>query len=429
MPPYLSRQALARVLTSLLKSEIKAARLHADACSDSLLAADTWPENLQMTGEAPDGLRCDSLDVLRLAAAANEMFHLHAVSQERDLLAAGTFGEWLDSIEAAWTGGVARITFMTSGSTGRPKRCTHEFSHLQAEITYLAEIFADRTRIVALTPAHHIYGFLFTAMLPDRLGHQQPVTRTESASRLPLDLGRGDLVVGFPERWQWLHRTVAQWPEGVSGVVSTAPCPPDLKAGLMERGLSSFTEVYGSSETAGLGVRRWPETRYRFMPQWKYCNASSAEGTLVTHDSGLEIRVQDHLELEEDGSFTLAGRIDAAVQVGGTNVYPKRIAALLRNQPGVLDAAVRLDITDRGSRLKAFVVPQPHIEPAALRSQLQQWANSTLKPAERPKSITFGSDLPKDQKGKDCDWTPSSPPDPLARAVTETDEAAAAAPE
>ena len=201
--PYLSRQALSRVLTSLLKAEMKAARLDAGA-RQPFLAADLWPEDLQIVGDAPGSLGCDSLDVLRLAAAVNEMFHLYEAKQEGDLPAAGTFGGWLNSIEAAWTSGVARITFMTSGSTGRPKRCTHEFSHLQTEVTYLAEVFADRTRVIPLTPAHHIYGFLFTAMLPDKLGQRASVFQTENGSQLPKDLGRGDLVVSFPARWQWL---------------------------------------------------------------------------------------------------------------------------------------------------------------------------------------------------------------------------------
>ncbi len=407
MTPYLSRQALARVLTSLLKAEIKAARLPAGNRNEPLLAAELWPEDLQIVGDAAGGLGCDSLDALRLAAAVNEMFHLHEAKQERDLLDAGTFGEWLDSIEAAWARGVARVTFMTSGSTGRPKRCTHEFSHLQTEITYLAEVFADRTRVIPLTPAHHIYGFLFTAMLPDRLGHRAPVSRTESGSQLLKDLQPGDLVVAFPERWQWLYRTIERWPESVDGVTSTAPCPPDLKAGLMEQGLSSFTEVYGSSETAGVGLRRWPETRYRLMPHWRPLDANDAndaKGTLLIHDSGLQVSVEDHLEFYEDGSFTLAGRTDAAVQVGGTNVYPKRIAELMRSQPGVLDAVVRPGTTEGGNRLKAFVVPQWGIKPEELRAQLETWANSNLIPAERPKSLTLGSALPKDQMGKDCDW-------------------------
>lgn len=402
MSSLLSRKPLARVLTSLLQSEMKQGSFGAKADRGLLATGDEWPEDLHFAENAPSGLGCDSLDILRLAAAVNEMFHLYEAEQERDLLSADTFGDWLDSIEKAWASGVARITFMTSGSTGRPRRCTHEFSHLQTEVTYLAGVFADRTRIIPLTPAHHIYGFLFTAMLPDKLGVSQQLPA--SATRVPQSLQRGDLIVTFPERWQWLYRTVNRWPDGVSGVVSTAPCPQDLKAGLMERGLESLTEVYGSSETAGLALRRWPETRYRLMPHWTTCDSDALKGALLTHNSGLQVRVKDHLDIHEDGTFTLSGRIDDAVQVGGINVYPARIAALLREQPGVLEATVRLTTSAVGNRLKAFVVPQSNLATAELQAQLEEWANSNLESVERPRSIAFGSSLPKDRMGKDCDW-------------------------
>ena len=404
MNSLFSRRSLARVLTSLLRSELKEESFGAKTHRGLLETVDEWPEDLQLAGNEPSGLGCDSLDLLRLAAAVNEMFHLYEAEQELDLLSAKTFGEWLDSIETAWASGVAHITFMTSGSTGRPKRCTHAFSNLQTEVTYLASVFADRTRIIPLTPAHHIYGFLFTAMLPEALGHPPELPTMESRAHVPKGLRRGDLIVTFPERWHWLYRTVTQWPNGISGVVSTAPCPPDLICGLIERGLESLTEVYGSSETAGIGLRRWPETRYSFMPHWTTCESGDSEGALLTHSSGLQIRLKDHLEIHEDGSFTLAGRVDDAVQVGGINVYPARIATSIQQQPGVLEARVRLCTYPGGNRLKAFVVPQPELHLEELRAQLEDWANGTLKAVERPKSIVFGSSLPKDKMGKDCDW-------------------------
>ena len=399
---FLSRRVLGRVVTSLLKSEMKAAKPDAYPEMRELAAADIWPEDLRIGGSGPSALPCDSLDLLRLTAAVNEMFHLHEARQERDLLAAGTFGDWLDGIQNAWASGVTQITFRTSGSTGKPKSCVHDFSHLKTETTYLAELFASRTRVIALTPAHHIYGFLFTAMLPDRLGHVlDDVHAKPHSAYVPQS---GDLVVAFPERWQWLARTVSDWPNGVAGVVSTAPCPSDLTKDLMENGLQSFTEVYGSSETAGVGTRQWPQTGYRLMPHWQIGSSNDPEGTLLIHSSGLEVRVKDHLELLADGSFTLAGRIDAAVQVGGVNVYPERIAASMQEQPGVRDVIVRLSTPERGGRLKAFVVPQEGIDQAELRSRLTEWSMGVLNSPERLQSITFGESLPKDDKGKNRDW-------------------------
>ena len=402
--PFLSRRALARVLTSLLKNELKAASHYAQTLRPPEINEDEWPEDLLLTGPQASGLRCDSLDLLRLAAATNEMFHLYEAEPVRDLLSANSFSDWLDSIEAAWASGVARVTFMTSGSTGKAKRCTHEFSHLQAEIAYLAEVFADRLRIVPLTPAHHIYGFLFTAMLPDALARNQAKPNICTGQSLPQELRSGDLIVSFPERWEWLHRTVARFPDGVAGVVSTAPCSEALKNDLVQQGLKSLTEVYGSSETAGLGVRCWPESRYHFMPHWKVSDAGDVEGVMLTHDSGLQAQVKDHLVLQDDGSFTLGGRIDEAVQVGGVNVHPTRVAGLLRKQPGVENAVVRLTGTEGARRLKAFVVPMSHIDVAELHRRLEDWASTALVSAERPRSIMFGEALPKDKMGKDCDW-------------------------
>ncbi len=407
--PFLSRPALTRVLTSLLQSELKALGRRRVADGNAGPPQAVWPETLQFAGDEMPSLHCDSLDVLRLAAAVNEMFHLHEAAQELGLLSSETLGNWLDSIEEAWQRGVGKITFTTSGSTGTPKRCTHEFAYLLTEITYLGEVFADRTRIIPLAPAHHIYGFLFTAMLPDHL--RLPVHAVDNGERSGgiSDLRHGDLLVSFPDRWQWLDRTIARWPEGVAGVVSTAPCPAELAASLMEHGLGSLFEVYGSSETAGIGLRRWPETKYQLMPQWRFENVSrdgvsDTEGAAVVHSSGAQVRLKDHVNPEQDGSFTLGGRIDAAVQVGGINVYPARVAEALRTQPGVQDAAVRVAAFGEGGRLKAFVVPQPQVDATELQRQLEGWMRNAFSPAEQVKSFSFGPALPKDAMGKDRDW-------------------------
>ncbi len=416
--PFLSRPALQRVVTRLLQSELKAIGQGRDAEGNAWETQQAWPETLRFRGEGPhdESLHCDSFDVLRLAAAVNEMFHLHEAAQELGLLASETLGHWLDSIEEAWRRGVHKVTFTTSGSTGTPKRCTHEFAFLLTEITYLGEVFADRTRIIPLAPAHHIYGFLFTALLPDHL--KIPVSAMENGNRSGgiSDLGNGDLVVSFPDRWQWLDRTISHWPEGVAGVVSTAPCPPELAASLLEHGLGSLGEVYGSSETAGIGLRRWPETKYQLMPQWHFApvppgsDVSHSEGALLTHNSGLQVRVKDRVDrlaisdTGQEDSFTLGSRIDAAVQVGGTNVYPARIADVLRTQQGVQDATVRVAAFSEGGRLKAFIVPQPQVDPTELQRQLEVWTRETFPAAEQVRSFSFGAALPRDAMGKDRDW-------------------------
>ncbi len=341
---------------------------------------------------------------MRLAAATNEMFHLHEVGQELALPSDPTFGAWLDVIELAWDKGVSRITFTTSGSTGAPKRCTHEFNELKREICFLGQVFAGRARVVLLTPPHHIYGFLFGAMLPDALAAEVVIATMPAGAGDSVRVQAGDLVVSFPEQWQWLERTVFQWPHNVCGVVSTAPCPVELIAALHERGLQRMTEVYGSSETAGIGLRCWPEPKYRFMPHWRPSPGELDDCIELIHASGVRVCLNDRLRLGPDGTFTLEGRLDGAVQVGGTNVYPARTAALLRTHPLVIDAAVRLMRADEGTRLKAFIAAAPSADCDALRGDLEAWCFQKLRSVERPTSLTFGTSLPKNKLGKECDW-------------------------
>lgn len=405
----LSRRSLRVVLQSLIAAELRAARGRAgpDARPAAPLPATlpaTWPDSLAIGGGAPDGLGCDSLEALWLGAAVNEMFHLHEAGDEAGLLGEPTFGGWIDRVEAAWRSGVAALTVTTSGTTGRPKRCIHAAEALLTEAAVLRGVFAGRTRIVSLVPAHHAYGLLFAAFLPDALGVALLDATALGPSEIARGLAPGDLVVTFPERWQWLERSLPAWPADVEGAVSTAPCPPDLIAALRERGLAGMTEVYGASETAGIALRHWPDAAYELMPQWRFADATDDAAPEILHRSGRHVALPDRIRRLADRRFLLAERLDGAVQVGGVNVHPAHVAERLRARPGVRDAAVRLMRPEEGQRLKAFVVPDPAVDAAALRQALEDWIRAALPAAERPTALAFGPCLPANPMGKPRDW-------------------------
>lgn len=401
----LARPAIARVLQSLLTAELATSR---GGCGGDLPPHlhRAWPDAIDI-GDATrssNSLGCDSLERLQLASAVNEMFHLHEMNEEGGLLRDTTFGSWIDRIEAGWRGGVHRLTFTTSGSTGRPKRCTHAVEYLHAEIRFLSKLWQGRGRIIALVPAHHIYGFLFTAVLPDALGIPCLDAMHLGPGELARSLEPGDLVVTFPERWRWLERSLPGWPADVEGVVSTAPCPAELIEGLRGAGLAKLTEVYGSTETAGIATREGPTEAYRLMPQWRFASPfDEAQPTLV-HQSGHRAMLMDMVHRMGDDGFRLAGRRDGMVQVGGINVMPEHVAAQLRTRPGVANVTVRLMRPEEGSRLKAFIVPMPGRDPERVRRDLEAWMALHLSASERPRSLTLGSDLPKGIMGKPLDW-------------------------
>ena len=79
--------------------------------------------------------------------------------------------------------------------------------------------------------------------------------------------------------------------------------------------------------------------------------------------------------------------------------------SVLMAHPRVADAQIRLMRANEGERLKAFVVPRlPDECGMSLRTELETWVDSRLQAVERPRSYTFGPELPRNEMGKLADW-------------------------
>jgi 4-coumarate--CoA ligase (photoactive yellow protein activation family) len=324
------------------------------------------------------------------------------------LLRAATLQQWCECAASNLEVAAGRISFNSSGSTGAPKSCVHQLNMLWQEALFFAGQLPQAQRILHAVPAHHIYGFLFTVLLP--LATQ--ATLLDARPMLPATLLRhaspGDVIVAYPGYWQAVAMAAPlAWPTGVTGVTSTAPCPPELAQQLADSGLR-LLEVYGSSETAGVGWRSDARQPYTLLPYWQRNDAAGAGPDVLLRQAGDDAQqrsdCQDLLDWRGDRTFVPAGRRDQAVQVGGVNVYPAQVAALLRQHPGVCDAQVRLMRADEGQRLKAYVVPADDADHLLLADDLTRWVRSRLPAAARPVSFTIGAVLPRNHQGKPSDW-------------------------
>jgi acyl-CoA synthetase (AMP-forming)/AMP-acid ligase II/acyl carrier protein len=116
-----------------------------------------------------------------------------------------------------------------------------------------------------------------------------------------------------------------------------------------------------------------------------------------------------------DGDLQFMGRIDAQVKIRGLRVEPAEVEAVLREQPGVRDAAVL--VRDEGpgdQRLVAYVLAEAGAGPlgAALRAALRRSLPDYLVPAA---IVSLGS-FPLTSHGKlDVAWLPA--PDYAAAAA------------
>ena len=386
--------ALARVVGDLLRAETAALRPGLPA-----LAAGPWDPALPV-GE--DGLGLDSLERLSLAGALTEALHLHESGIEDLLLAQRHVGGWLAVAARGLRHFDARLTFRTSGSSGAAKPCVHALDDLAQEIDHLADLLAGCRRVVSAVPAHHIYGFLFTVLLPHRLDIGDVLdARALTPQAFVAALRPGDLVVSHPAHLALLARHGGHFPAGVRATSSTAPCPDLLAADLLGRGLQRLLQVYGSSETAGIGWRDVPGGAYRLMPFW----SRAGDGIQRLHADGSmrAAALQDRLAWQDNACFQVAGRLDSAVQVAGHNVFPAEVRQVLCAHPEVAEAAVRLMAPNEGQRLKAFVVARDGAAPD-LAERLAAWAAARLPACAQPRSYRFGAALPCNAQGKACDW-------------------------
>ena len=407
---------LARFVADLITDE--AARLRPGGAG---LPPRPWPDDLALdTSGSGLGLGLDSLERLTVASALAESLHLHDSGLEDLLLARRTLGEWVVVADESLQQASGRLTFRTSGSSGQPKPCTHALAALQQEVDHLATLFPAATRVLATVPAHHIYGFLFSVLLPARLGLAPALDlRLATPQSLAQQLRAGDLLISHPTHWALLARHGGRLPAGVVGVSSTAPCPDALAEALAEQGLARLVQVYGSSETAGIGWRDVAASAYRLMPHWQRADAVAGSSrdpqtasswlTRTAPDGQTtEHPLQDHLDWADASHFRVGPRRDAAVQVAGVNVFPDRVRQVLLAHPQVQDAAVRLMQPAEGQRLKAFIVPRAELfttsHAAALREDLARWVASRLSVPEQPKAFRFGAGLPVNAMGKACDW-------------------------
>ncbi|MBC7941016.1 MAG: 4-coumarate--CoA ligase [Chitinophagaceae bacterium] len=377
----------------------------------SPLPQQPWPPELAL---AEDGIGLDSLERLAVASALNEALHLHESGIEDLLLVRQRLGEWREVAADGLAAFDGQLTFRTSGSNGVAKPCTHSLASLQQEVEHLATLTAGARRVLAAVPSHHIYGFLFTVLLPVRLDCEAVVdVRRQTPQALAQLLRPGDLLISHPAHWALVARHAGRLPAGVHGVTSTAPCPDALAQGLEAIGLTRLTQVYGSSETAGIGTRSVPAAPYRLMPFWSRHAGEAGdsaqllrmtpEGTVCPHV------IQDRLEWQATREFRVGGRLDDAVHVGGTNVFPSQVRQVLLGHPDIADAAVRLMAPEEGQRLKAFIVPAPGVDPDALRHEVWAWSEARLSAPARPKAYTVGRQLPCNAMGKLADW-PLGPP-------------------
>lgn len=216
-----------------------------------------------------------------------------------------------------------------------------------------------------------------------------------------------------------------------SVIHSGAPCPPDVKRGVIDWLGPVIHEFYGATEgsvttvtseqwlerpgTVGrpvpgtdVVVRREGGTAappgevgqiwYRPLIPVEYLGdpvktaAAFQDGWVTTGDLG---------HLDDDGWLFMADRRTDLILTGGVNVYPAEVEAALLGHPDVADAAViGAPDEDWGQRVVALLRLEDGVDPTGVTDRVSARLRDVLAGPKRPRELHIVDDLPRSTAGK-----------------------------
>jgi acyl-CoA synthetase (AMP-forming)/AMP-acid ligase II len=239
------------------------------------------------------------------------------------------------------------IIMFTSGSTGKPKSVKQRLSEFENDNLFIlskwGEEFPDR-KLCSTVNQHHIYGLLFSILLPFTSGipfRRQRIRFPEEFEKLTDSKYMIISVPAFLKRAVEIEKSenlnlVSPWIFTSGGLL-------DFDTAQKTSQIFGFwpVEIYGSTETSGIAWRSSDKG-----PQWTlFDNAQiscNKEGCLVIRSPYIKdpvgFETADLVEIIDKEHFLLKGRLDSLVKI-----EEKRIS-LLEMENRILESGLAADV-------------------------------------------------------------------------------------
>ena len=309
------------------------------------------------------------------------------------------------SIPGIPTTQLAAIVF-TSGSTGTPVPYRKTWGLLarciQNGAPRLGLADGRSHAIIGTVPGQHMYGFESTVLLALLSGNAfcaerpfYPADVAAAVNRVP----RPRALVTTPIHLRTLLTSEVEFPPVDLVVSATAPLSQDLAREVEDKYRTSLLEIYGSTETGQIAIRRTADTAaWRLWPGVRLSVVNEQVFAQGGHIEQLT-PMCDVIEITGDEEFLLHGRTADLVNVAGKRSSFGYLNAQLNAIPGVVDGAFFLREGLTGStgvaRLGAVVVA-PGLSVATLTEQLRQ----RIDPVFLPRPLLMVEELPRNATGK-----------------------------
>lgn len=314
----------------------------------------------------------------------------------------------------------------TSGSTGAAQAVPKHWAQLSSEIATLETVFGARlgsADIVATVSHQHIYGLLFKVLWPLSAGRAIHAHSAHFPDQLAgwmttLMATRDCVLVASPahlKRWP-AHLDLHRHGTRLRAVFSSGgPLPADTAQATAALLGQVPIEVYGSSETGGIGWRQrsaGADESWQPLPQVEW-RIDAGDGLLAVRSPHLPdtdwLVLADRVCAAAHGKFVLDGRADRLVKIEEKRISLDAIETLLTASPLVADVRVLACDEQSGQRqrLAAFVVltvaGKRQLEAGgkpALNRHFRTLLVDTVQAIALPRRWRYPERMPLDAQGK-----------------------------
>lgn len=371
-------------------------------------------ETILPAAAAPEAIRAALTDAQNPLILGGEPRHHGSFNSLVDLpssrdMASGS--ELLRALEASRT----RIHVFTSGSTKLPERRVKDWRTLVGGAAVTEEILrqldiAPRTAaILGTTPHQHMYGLEATVFLGLGFGHcayRKPVFYPADIETAISDLHacgfERAVLVTSPTHLKFLEPTLLESPVIRAVISATAPLPEALAERLEAHGDLAVMEIYGSTETGSLAIRRTVEGNV-WQPVAGFELSKTAEGVIATAPHLSEAcPLGDYVELLPDGKFALLGRTGDMIGIAGKRSNLSALNAILLETPHLVDGVVLRKQTgdDDQLALVAVIDPESGLSDDDVKSKIREQFRAHVDAVFLPKKIILAEMLSRTPTGK-----------------------------
>jgi len=302
----------------------------------------------------------------------------------------------------------------TSGSTGANKLVEKTLENIVVEVKHLAELTdtSEKDFFLSVVPYYHMYGFLFSLILPCYIGASTNLDTPYSPGSILSYLEREQpaIFVGIPAHYISLSRIAQNNKINTKtklAISSTGHLPEEVQKQIQSLLGWNILEIYGSTETGGIASREFPNKEWT---AFEYVSLKLSQDTLEVKSPAVSesytgkygfFKTFDLVSpCADNRRFSLVGRERQLLKIAGNRVFTPDVEEVIKSHSDVTEAVVLGIEVDGMREIKVIAFVKLKDKNVFSGSKFNAYLKKKLTLYQMPKKIFYMDAIPKTINGK-----------------------------